>query len=91
MLALLFSKAELVCAYVQHLALTINEELHVQERLLEDFEEEVDVSHNKIRAAQKRIKGVLKGSSGDWRGMLLAAGLIILLVFILLLAFKVIL
>lgn len=76
---------------LQHLALTINEELHVQERLLEDFEEEVDVSHNKMRAAQKRIKGVLKGSSGDWRGMLLAAGLVILLVFILLLAFKVIL
>lgn len=76
---------------LQHLALTINEELHVQERLLEDFEEEIDVSHNKMRAAQKRIKGVLKGSSGDWRGMLLAAGLIILLVFILLLAFKVIL
>ncbi|KAL3132216.1 hypothetical protein ABBQ32_008806 [Trebouxia sp. C0010 RCD-2024] len=78
-------------ASTRHLALTINEELHVQERLLEDFEEEVDVSHNKLRAAQKRIKGVLKGSSGDWRGMLLAAGLIILLVFILLLAFKVIL
>ncbi len=79
------------CCILQHLALTINEELHVQERLLEDFEEEVDVSHNKMRAAQKRIKSVLKGSSGDWRGMLLAAGLIILLVFILLLAFKVIL
>ncbi|KAL3156501.1 hypothetical protein ABBQ38_000801 [Trebouxia sp. C0009 RCD-2024] len=78
-------------ASTRHLALTINEELHVQERLLEDFEEEVDVSHNKLRAAQKRIKGVLKGSSGDWRGMLLAAGLIVLLVFILLLAFKVIL
>lgn len=78
-------------ASTRHLALTINEELHVQERLLEDFEEEIDVSHNKMRAAQKRIKGVLKGSSGDWRGMLLAAGLIILLVFILLLAFKVIL
>lgn len=78
-------------ASTRHLALTINQELHVQERLLEDFEEEVDVSHNKMRAAQKRIKGVLKGSKGDWRGMLLAAGLIILLVFILLLAFKVIL
>ncbi|KAA6419644.1 MAG: Qc-snare Syn8 Syntaxin8-family, partial [Trebouxia sp. A1-2] len=78
-------------ASTRHLALTINEELHVQERLLEDFEEEVDVSHNKMRAAQKRIKSVLKGSSGDWRSMLLAAGLVILLVFILLLAFKVIL
>ncbi|DBB14280.1 TPA: hypothetical protein ACH3X3_001218 [Trebouxia sp. C0006] len=78
-------------ASTRHLALTINEELHVQERLLEDFEEEVDVSHNKVRAAQKRIKSVLKGSSGDWRGMLLAAGLIILLILILLLAFKVIL
>jgi len=78
-------------ASTRHLALTINEELHVQERLLEDFEEEVDVSHNKMRAAQKRIKSVLKGSSGDWRGMLLAAGLIILLILILLLAFKVIL
>ena len=75
---------------LQHLALTINEELHVQERLLEDFEEEVDVSHNKMRAAQKRIKSVLKGSSRDWRGMLLAAGLVILLILILLLAFKVI-
>ena len=76
---------------MQHLALTINEELHVQERLLEDFEEEVDVSHNKMRAAQKRIKGVLQGSRGDWRGMLLAAGLIILLVFVLLLVFKLVL
>ena len=78
------------CA-LQHLALTINEELHVQERLLEDFEEEVDVSHNKMRAAQKRIKGVLTGSNGDWRGMLLVAALIILLMVILLLAFKVVL
>ncbi|DBA91860.1 hypothetical protein WJX77_007929 [Trebouxia sp. C0004] len=78
-------------ASTRHLALTINEELHVQERLLEDFEEEVDMSHNKMRAAQKRINSVLTGSSRDWRGMLLAAGLIILLIFILLLAFKVIL
>ena len=62
----------------------------MQERLLEDFEEEVDVSHNKMRAAQKRIKGVLKGSSGDWRTMLLISGLIVLLIFVLLLAFKVI-
>ena len=77
-------------AWLQHLALTINEELHVQERLLEDFEEEVDVSHNKLRAAQKRIKGVLKRSSGDWRTMLLVAGLISLLVFVLLLAFNLI-
>lgn len=76
---------------LQHLALTIHEELHVQERLLEDFEEEVDVSHNKMRAAQKRIKGVLQGSKGDWRAMLLAAGLIILLVFILLLVFRLVL
>lgn len=78
-------------ASTRHLALTINEELHVQERLLEDFEEEVDVSHNKMRAAQKRIKGVLTGSNGDWRGMLLVAALIILLMVILLLAFKVVL
>ena len=76
---------------MQHLALTINEELHIQEQLLEDFEEEVDVSHNKMRAAQKRIKGVLQASRGDWRGMLLAAGLITLLVFVLLLVFKVVL
>ena len=76
---------------MQHLALTINEELHVQERLLEDFEEEVDVSHNKMRAAQKRIKGVLKGSSGDWRSILLAAALICLLIFVVLIAWKVIL
>lgn len=79
-----------VCVVMQHLALTINEELHVQERLLEDFEEEVDVSHNKMRAAQKRIKGVLKGSSGDWRSILLAAALICLLIFVVLIAFKVI-
>lgn len=78
-------------ASTRHLALTINEELHIQEQLLEDFEEEIDVSHNKMRAAQKRIKGVLQGSRGDWRGMLLAAGLITLLVFVLLLVFRVVL
>ena len=75
--------------HLQHLALTINEELSLQENLLEDFEQDVDVSHNKMRAAQKRLKGILR-NSGDCKCMLLAICLIAILLVVIIVGFKLI-
>ena len=78
------------CPLLQHLALTINEELSLQEGLLERFEEEVDVTHSKLRVAQKRIKNLLR-NPGDCKCTLLAALLMCVLIVIVLVAFKIIL
>ena len=84
------SFAQHACRLLQHLALTINEELSLQEGLLERFEEEVDVTHSKLRVAQKRIKNLLR-NPGDCKCTLLAALLMCVLIVIVLVAFKVIL
>jgi SYP5 family syntaxin len=73
----------------RHLALTINEELSLQENLLEDFEQDVDVTHNKMRAAQKRLKGILR-NSGDCKCMLMAICLIAILLVVVIVGFKLI-
>ena len=46
--------------HLQHIALTVNEELGLQERLLEELDEDVDVSHSRMRAAQKKLTSVLR-------------------------------
>ena len=47
---------------MQHIALTVNEELDLQARLLDDLDEDVDVTHNRMRAAQKKLKSVMARS-----------------------------
>lgn len=58
-------------------------------RLLDDLDEDVSVTHTRLRAASKRIRYVLKHSS-NWRGGLFIFVLIVVLTLVMLIAFKVI-
>lgn len=58
-------------------------------RLLEELDEDVDVTHTRLRAATKRVRHVLKHSS-HWRGGLCIFLLIVALTLLLLVVFKVI-
>jgi SYP5 family syntaxin len=73
----------------KHIALTIGEEVDLHTRLLEDLDEDVDVTHTRLRAATKRVRHVLKHSS-NWKGGLCIFMLIIVLTLLLLIVFKVI-
>lgn len=77
------------CYALQHIALTIGEEVDLHTRLLEDLDEDVDVTHTRLRAATKRVRHVIKHSS-NWKGGLFIFMLIIVLTLLLLIVFKVI-
>lgn len=77
------------CFLLQHIALTIGEEVDLHTRLLEELDEDVDVTHTRMRAATKRVRYVLKHSS-NWKGGLCIFMLIIVLTLLLLIVFKVI-
>ena len=72
---------------VQHIALTVNEELGLQARLLDELDEDVDVSHSRLRAAQKRLKHVL-ATSGNCRSLCITIGLMCILAIVILIGFK---
>ena len=46
-------------ASTKHIALTVNEELGLQTRLLDELDEDVEGTHSRMRAAQKRLKARL--------------------------------
>ena len=71
----------------QHIALTVNEELGLQVRLLDELDEDVDVSHSRLRAAQKRLKHVL-ATSGNCRSLCITIGLMCILAVVILIGFK---
>ena len=71
----------------QHIALTVNEELGLQARLLDELDEDVDVSHSRLRAAQKRLKHVL-ATSGNCRSLCITIGLMCILAVMILIGFK---
>ncbi|GBF90597.1 hypothetical protein Rsub_03169 [Raphidocelis subcapitata] len=73
----------------KHIAVTIGEELDLHTRLLGDLEDDVDVTHTRLRAATKRVRHIIKHSS-NWRGGLFIFCLIVVLTLVLLVAFKVI-
>lgn len=77
------------CSALQHIALTIGEEVDLHTRLLEELDEDVDVTHTRLRAATKRIRHVIKHNS-NWKGGLCIFLLIIMLTLLLLVVFKVI-
>ena len=106
---------------LQHIALTVNEELDLHARLLDELDEDVEVNcslvlgfiplsshvlgssqpysrirarllhaqgtHSRMRAAQKRLKGVLR-RSGNCRSMCLTIGLMAALAVLIVVAFK---
>jgi hypothetical protein len=56
-------------------------------RLLEELDEEVDVTHTRLRAATKRVKQIMRSSS-NCRGGFITFLLIITLVVVTIIAFK---
>lgn len=49
---------------VQHMAISIDEELTIHNHLLDDLDEDVTVTHSRMRAAQKRVAAILRDSGG---------------------------
>lgn len=72
---------------VQHIALTIHEELGLQERLLDELDEDVDVTHSRLRAAQKKLNVVMK-QSGGCKMTLITIGLMAILMVVIIICFK---
>jgi SYP5 family syntaxin len=79
----------LATAVTQHIALTIGEEVDLHSRLLEELDEDVDVTHSRLRAATKRVRHVLKHSS-NWKFGMCICMLMVVLTLLLLIVFKVI-
>ncbi|KAI8466281.1 MAG: Qc-snare protein, Syn8/Syntaxin8-family [Monoraphidium minutum] len=73
----------------KHIAVTIGEEIDLHTRLLGDLQDDVDVTHTRLRAATKRVRHVIRNSS-SWRGGLFIFGLIVVLTLVLLVALKII-
>lgn len=48
----------------KHIALQINEETTLQNRLLEEFDEEVDVTQSRLKAVHRKAQWILNRSSG---------------------------
>lgn len=71
----------------QHIALTVNEELDLHRRLLDDLDEDVEVSHSRLKAAQKKLKIVMK-RSGNCKSMCFTILLMVVLAVVLVIAFK---
>lgn len=69
--------------------MTINEEVGLHTRLLEQLDEDVDATHMRLRAATKRVRHVLRHSS-NWRGGCFIFALIVVLTLVALVAFKVV-
>jgi SYP5 family syntaxin len=63
------------------------EEVDLHTRLLDELDEDVDVTHTRLRAATKRIKQVMRNIS-NCRGGFIIFVLIITLVVVTIIAFK---
>ncbi|KAK9819807.1 hypothetical protein WJX72_002665 [[Myrmecia] bisecta] len=72
----------------RHIALTIDQELDLHTSLLGELDEDVEVSHSRLRAAQKRLRGVMK-NSGNCKSMLLIVMLMVILTIVIVLGFKI--
>lgn len=71
----------------RHIALAVNEELTLHTRLLVDLDEELDVTHGRMRVAQKRLRHVMRKSGGCKCSCFIVA-LVVGLVLLLLVVFK---
>lgn len=80
-------KLRMCVSIIQHIALSINEELDLQVRLLDDLDEDVDVTNSRLKAARKRIQQVLK-KSNNCKCFLLMMFLIFVLMLVLAIGFK---
>lgn len=60
------------------MAIAIGDELDQQSVLLGELGEEVDTTHNRMRAAQRKMELLLR-ASGDWAWPCTVFGLVVLL------------
>lgn len=72
----------------KHIALQINEETSLQNRLLEEFDHEVDATSSRLRAVQRKAQIILR-RSGSLRTQVLMCLLLVILVVVILVAFKI--
>ena len=61
----------------------------MQERLLDELDEDVDVSQSRLKAAQKKLNKVMR-QSGNCKSLLLIVGLMVILAIVLVIGFKLI-
>ncbi|GAX76115.1 hypothetical protein CEUSTIGMA_g3558.t1 [Chlamydomonas eustigma] len=71
----------------KHIAVAIGEEVDLQTRLLDDLQDDVDVTNMRMRAATSRIKQIISASS-TWKGGFCIFILIVTLVTLLVLILK---
>ena len=72
----------------KHIALQINEETQLQNRLLDDMDEEVDQTSNRLALAQKKLTRVMR-QAGGCKAQILLLVTILILVCVLILGFKI--
>lgn len=72
----------------KHIALQINEEAELHNRLLDDLDEQVDGTRSRLAAAQRRLKLVMR-RSGSCKSMLLLLLVALVLVVVLVVGFKI--
>lgn len=72
----------------KHIALQINEEAELHNRLLDDLDEAVDGTSSRLAAAQRRIKLVMR-RSGSCKSMMLMFLVAVILVVVLVIGFKI--
>ena len=77
-----------MCCMLQHIALTINEELDLHQRLLDDLDDDVEVSQSRMRAARKKLNLVMK-NSGNCKSLCTTILLMVILAVIILVGFKI--
>ena len=74
---------------MQHIALTINEELDLHQRLLDELDDDVDVSQSRMRAASKKLKLVMK-NTGNCKSLCTSILLMVALAVVILVGFKIV-
>lgn len=72
----------------RNIAITINEELDLHNRLLDDLDDDVQVTHSRLRAARRRLTHVLK-KSNNCKYFCTLTALIAILLFVLGISFKI--
>ncbi|GAB4819343.1 hypothetical protein N2152v2_006389 [Parachlorella kessleri] len=72
----------------KHIALQINEEADLHNRLLEDLDEDVDVTSSRLKAAQRRLKIVMR-KAGSCKTQLLIFLLLVILIVVVIIGFKI--
>lgn len=72
----------------KHIAVAIGEEVNLQTRLLDDLQDDVDVTQSRLRAATHRVRHLIKDRS-TWKGGACIFLLIVTLVVVLVLTLKI--